>query len=117
MNELLLKMAELSLESEIRCPRKLSTQTMMTEEPQTGSGMNLLDRFESLPLELRQQICEYTITPFKTLSAPLEYIGLSFCKQRIAFKAEMRCLRRLGEHVLGCREFGSIEKNGERLGR
>lgn len=81
--------------------------------------MNLLDRIEFLPLELCQQICEYTITPFKEPEAPLGYIvdplvSQNFRTQRDRFRKELRCLQRLGDHVLSRRELDQIEKKWRR---
>ncbi|TID18382.1 G2/mitotic-specific cyclin-4 [Venturia nashicola] len=77
--------------------------------------MNLLDRIESLPLELCQQICEYAITPFEEPEAPLGYIVdplvcQDFRYQRDRFERELECLKRLGGHVLSRRELDPIEQ-------
>ncbi|QDS76103.1 hypothetical protein FKW77_006387 [Venturia effusa] len=82
---------------------------------ETRPRVDLLDRIESLPLEIRQQICETTITPFQDPKAPIGYIVdplvcLDFSAQRDRFKSELNCLERLGPHVLTRRELDVTEK-------
>lgn len=77
---------------------------MTRHTPQIKTQADILTRFTSLPLELRQQIVDLTITPFKRPEAPLGYIvdplvAMDFRTQRDEFQKQMQHLQDLGSQV------------------